>query len=961
MCIFVADIMNLKTIICDNMEKNTMKRGLLLMALCCVGCLSTRAQAIILTSDQQLTDLADDPDKKIDNTTGLTKSFQSLREVVQSNKRNGNKEFALAFDEFFRQYRDDRNTTRLLTPDMDEYVEKVSRISKFVEKEGDGMGLELSLLSPLELGQAYHHQTGNTGHWVAFKVGRRNRTTGRFSMEMWQQVEWNNNKGKTPLKLVGVRAYAFHPQDVCEGKRYVDPNEIRPLQNVNYEVLDSLQGYPPHLLLRVYGEEPACQGYDHVMVILEYQSQEMDYFAQDALPFLKNLLKKYHDYGVNLMSLYSDEMHIQQDWAYFNHHEDGQLNVRYLTPSMQKFFQEKYGQPFDERYMLYFAYQPPHTPYVTAEIPVEYVMGREPVDVFRTALLRDRYYHLLQNTVVDLFKEAKQFGEQLFGRELRTSAHASWAQSPTIDYWYSLHPTYANNYEYTPNFLWSNTVHQAAAACYDYFKWGEYLQPTGNDFCEGGWLDRDYYGAAMAASIAVINKYPNAYAAAWGMPSASHERRMAINHAFGCQPPFHYQMVTGNVIRDIEVLMLYPMDLVAVNPSFGSWMMQYGYANYLTSDQLMKLGTLTQDGRMKVCEKQYGTIVVPFGPLPDEGLLQKLRSFAEAGGKVIWCSAPAILDKGGAECLSEWQNMFGVSYQPQVSIGTEQAGHRITFKGTFAQVPAQEILSNFLVDRVFSVEPAEGTEVVATLDGAVVGTVRQYPHGGLACFCGFRPRDDQSESLGYETRTLFEILNACGAYPGTGSFKGVNDNPTYLSRTTPYFFTVFPNGTTMVANHYRHHVENWEGGFSRNPEYDAQVLAANPLPSDTMRLQNQRVNGHVVTYQGRLTMGFGTHDGLLTTFLGQHCDGITLDGRKYSFGPQRITELTFAPVGDDLRHYRLRAYGQPEVWMPIPASVKSAKVTFLDEEIPAVVKKGRLVLTLEPRHYAQILDIRLGE
>ena len=242
MCIFVADIMNLKTIICDNMEKYTMKRGLLLMALCCVGCLSTRAQAIILTSDQQLTDLADDPDKKIDNTTGLTKSFQSLREVVQSNKRNGNKEFALAFDEFFRQYRDDRNTTRLLTPDMDEYVEKVSRISKFVEKEGDGMGLELSLLSPLELGQAYHHQTGNTGHWVTFKVGRRNRTTGRFSMEMWQQVEWNNNKGKTPLKLMGVRAYAFHPQDVCEGKRYVDPNEIRPLQNVNYEVLDSLQG-----------------------------------------------------------------------------------------------------------------------------------------------------------------------------------------------------------------------------------------------------------------------------------------------------------------------------------------------------------------------------------------------------------------------------------------------------------------------------------------------------------------------------------------------------------------------------------------------------------------------------------------------------------------------------------------------------------------------------------------------
>ena len=944
------------------MEKYSLKRGVaLMMALCWMGCMSVRAQAIILTSDQQLTDLADDPDKKIDNTTGLTKSFQSLREVVESNKRQGNREFALAFDEFFRQYRDDANTTRLLTPDMDEYVEKVSRISKFVEKEGNGMGLELSLLSPLELGQAYHHQTGNTGRWVAFKVGRRNRSTGRFSMEMWQQTTWNNNKGRTTLKLVGVRAYAFKSQEIFEGKYCVDPNDIQPLQNVSYEVLDSLHGNSFHLLLRVYGEEPAFQGYDRVMVLLEYETQEMDYFAQDALPFLKNLLKKYHDYGVNLMSLYSDEMHIQQDWNYFGHHEDGQLNMRYLTPSMQKVFEERYKQPFDERYLLYFVYQPTHSASVTGEIPVEYVMGKEVGDVFRTALLRDRYYHLLQNSVVDLFKEAKHYGEQLFGHELRTSAHASWAQSPTIDYWHSLHPTYANSYEYTPNFLWSNTVHQAAAACYDYFKWGEYLQPTGNDFCEGGWLDRDYYGAAMAASIAVINKYPNAYAAAWGMPSASYERRMAINYAFGCQPPFHYQMVTGNVIRDIEVLMIYPMDLVAMNPSFGSWMTQYGYANYLTSDQLMKLGTLTQDGHMQVCQKQYGTIVVPFAPLPDEGLIQKLRSFVEAGGKVIWCSSPAVLDKGGAECLQEWQSLFGVTCQPQMSVGEEKAGHRITFCGSFSQVPSQEILSNFLVDHIFSVEPAEGTETVATMDGAVVGTLRKYSKGGLACFCGFRPRDDQSESLGYETRTLFEVLNACGAYPSTGTFKGVNDNPTYLSRTTPYFVTTFPNGTTMVVNHYRHHVENWAGGFSRDPAYDAQVLAANPLPSDSMSLQDARINGHRVTYQGRLTMGFAVRDGLLTTFLGQHCDGITLDGRKYRFGPQRITELTFAPVDGDTHHYRLRAYGQPEVWMPVPSGVRSAKVSFAGEQIPAVVRKGSLVLTLEPRHYAQILDIRLEE
>ena len=53
----------------------------------------------------------------------------------------------------------------------------------------------------------------------------------------------------------------------------------------------------------------------------------------------------------------------------------------------------------------------------------------------------------------------------------------------------------------TPRISWGNTVHQAAAACYDYFKWGDYLQPTGNDFAECGWSDRNYYRAAMAASI----------------------------------------------------------------------------------------------------------------------------------------------------------------------------------------------------------------------------------------------------------------------------------------------------------------------------------------------------------------------------------------------------------------------------------------------------------------------------
>lgn len=902
-----------------------------------------RAQSIILTSDQQLTDLAEDPDRKIDNTTGFQKSYQSLREIVQSNKRCGNSYFAVAFDEFFRQYRDDRSTTRELTPDMDEYVEKIACVSAFAKKEA-GLGLELSLLSPLELGQAYRHQTGHSGQWVTFKVGRRNKQDGKFSVNMWQQLQWNNNKGITLLSLRGIRAYAFREEYISPGLIYVNPDDILPLRDLHYEVLDS-EGVTQQI--RVYGEEKNYEDYDRVLLILESESQEMDYFADDALPFLKNLLKKYHDKGVDIRALYSDEMHIQQDWNYHGHHEDGQLNMRYLTPAMQKKYEEKFHHPFDERYMLYFCTQP-HTfdHGVDALRDQEYVMGKTPYDIQRTYLLRDRYYHMLQNHVVDLFCAAKKFGEELFGRELRTSAHSSWAQSPTIDSWQTRR-SYQAYYEYTPNFLWSNTVHQASAACYDYFKWGEYLQPTGNDFCEGGWLDRDYYGAAMAASIAVINKYPNAYAAAWGMPNEVLERKMAINYAFGCQPPHDIQMVTGNVIRDIEVLILYPMDLVSVNQRFGSWMVQYGYANYLTSDQLLKLGSITSDGHIRVCEKQYGTIVVPFQPLPESGLLSLLHQFASQGGKVVWCSAPPLLDKDGKECSTEWENLFGAHYEPTISMGEEAVGHRIRFIGALGDVPIQEVSSDLFIDYVYPVQKKmDKVETVATLDGQTVGTLRHFEGGGIACYCGFRPRDDQSQSLGYESRTLFEMLNALNAYPSTGTFKDRNDNPSYIARTTDFFATRFPCGTTMIVRHYRTHKESWDGNFSRDAERDAEYLRQNPLPSDSLKLEGLCISGHRIDYEGRLRMAFRVQDRVLDTFYGDRCTGIRIDGKRYDFSDNPIGHLVFAPaVAGEKGHLQLRVSGlEGELRIPV-GTAKHATVSCGQEVLDSYIRRGMVCFT----------------
>ncbi|WP_298650932.1 hypothetical protein [uncultured Proteiniphilum sp.] len=924
----------------------------LLSSLCGVGS-SAWAQSIILTSDQQLKDLTD-PDKEMDLSLGYNKYVRSLRQICEEGSRQGSKELIIAFDEFFRQYRNDTGDKRQLTPDTEEYVDNIKIVSDFA-KQYD-MGLCLSLLSPLELGPAYKKQTGNSGRWLAYKVGFRDAKTGKFHLPIWHQVYWTNNKGKSPVTLKSVKAYAFKESGGFVPYRVVKPEDIVPLTRIRYEATDTMnyeaRGVGQSIemrLLHVSGEEPEVEGYDRVMVMLEYETQEMDYFNADAPGFLKTLMKKYHDKGVNLTALYSDEMHIQQDWSYFSHHENGQFNSLYLTESMSETYTRKYGQPFDDRYLLYFAYGAPnYEPFAHSVLNIQYVMGPAAEDIHRTYLLRDRYYKLLNNGVVDLFNGAKKYAESLFKRELKTGAHASWAESPTIDLWNTEKlPAIPSQYEYTSNFVWSNTVHQAAAACYDYFKWGEYLQPTGNDFAECGWGDRNYYGAAMATSIGVVNKYPNAYAAAWGFPAEALKRRMAINYAFGAQPPRDISMITGGVHRDVDVLTLYPLSLVAVEERFGSWMTQYGYTNYLTAQKLMEWGEVLSDGKLKVKDKTYGTLVVLFEPLPEKGLLDMLAQFMENGGKVLWFGTPPLLDSQGKDCTAQWQQLSGIRYQHDGYRGEIAAGKEITFSGSFAGVSPQTILTDFLVDRIYPADP-NGSEVVARCDGKTVGVKTDHGKGAFY-YLGFRPRDDQSQSLGYEARTLFELLHAADAYPATGRVANANDNPSVVSRTSDYFVTTFPNTTTMVVRHYRTHRENWHEGFSRDAERDAQALAVNPLPTDTIELDNMAVNGHRVTYNGKLSMAFRTDDkNHLTAFIGNHCKDIIIDGRKYIFAKQPLAKIVFIPeTKEGTTVYQIQITGTGQVALPIAPGGKTPVVKLGEKIIPSKVKGEQLLLDID--------------
>ena len=111
-------------------------------------CPAAQAQSVILTSDQQLHDITD-PDRIVDLSVGNEPFRKSFRQVCEWGKSMGSTQLIVAFDEFFRQYRMQVGTERRLTPDMDEYIGEMKKVSDFAK--GYGLGLCLSLLSPLEL------------------------------------------------------------------------------------------------------------------------------------------------------------------------------------------------------------------------------------------------------------------------------------------------------------------------------------------------------------------------------------------------------------------------------------------------------------------------------------------------------------------------------------------------------------------------------------------------------------------------------------------------------------------------------------------------------------------------------------------------------------------------------------------------------------------------------------------
>ncbi|HOZ49978.1 MAG TPA: hypothetical protein PK468_25495, partial [Candidatus Hydrogenedentes bacterium] len=476
---------------------------------------------IILVSDEEL-DALSDPDKKLNLSLGFQPDEKSLRQVCEEAQARGARTLKVAFDHFFSQYRPGQDKPRTLTPDMDEYVARIARIGAFAAEYG--LGLELSLLSPLEIGPAYRARTGECGVWLHYRKGLRDPETGAFSVQLWRQNRWANNKGVIEIEDAGVRVFAFAERNVGGTPyRVVDPVSIVEITDAaEVERWDGLKASVSSRI-RVHGAGHTDIGpLNRVLVVQQYRTPEMDYFSDNALPFLKGLVDQYADAGVQLNGLYADEMHIQQDWGYFNHHDHGEFALRYVSPGLAKRYAEAYGAEYADfaKYIVYFTHgQEDFAHDLTAKENGMAVFGDTPQAIRATALFRSRYYRLLQDGVVDLFTAAKHHAERRMGHRLEARAHATWAESPTIDRWNTDREGHARNqYEYTSNFVWSCTVHQAASACHDYFKWGDFLTGNGNDHAEGGWIDRDYFALALACSTGILNEVPYSYAAHWGMP-----------------------------------------------------------------------------------------------------------------------------------------------------------------------------------------------------------------------------------------------------------------------------------------------------------------------------------------------------------------------------------------------------------------------------------------------------------
>ena len=202
---------------------------------------------------------------------------------------------------------------------------------------------------------------------------------------------------------------------------------------------------------------------------------------------------------------------------------------------------------------------------------------------------------------------------------------------------------------------------------------------------------------------------PYSYAAHWGMPAEIRRRRSALVDAYGAGASPAFAAGPGEQHRDVDVLMLYPLDLVAVEERFGSWMTQYGYANYVTQAKLLERGKVN-GGAIEMAGRRFTTLrAVRAVPLAEAARL--MTGFAAKGGRRHLVRAAADPHHGRRAGAARRGRSFSASLtRPTAAGGIPVPGMVVQFENRLAAVAPQTILTDLLVDRIYPVAPREGLD-----------------------------------------------------------------------------------------------------------------------------------------------------------------------------------------------------------------------------------------------------------
>ena len=326
--------------------------------------------------------------------------------------------------------------------------------------------------------------------------------------------------------------------------------------------------------------------------------------------------------------------------------------------------------------------------------------------------------------------------------------------------------------------------------------------------------------------------------------------------AYGASGHPYWTAVQDAQHRDVDVLMLYPLDLVAVDERFGSWMTQYGYANYITRAKLLERGTV-RNGAIELAGRRFTTLVALFEPFPTAELLDMMRQLVEQGGRVVWSGPPPVLLFDGNKAGDAWSSIFGVDYTPQLRRGTAGARPNRRVSGTAAErvaaddshrLPRGPHLSRYAAQR-----HADGRHRASNTPWrpAAAIPVAARRRSSATDRATINPR-----SLGYETRNWFEVLQRSAPIRRPADSPASTTTPNTCRAPPDFLACRFPNGTVAIARHFREVEEDWPAVLHARTKRTARIWHNIRCRTTQLHLEALKVNGHEVTYDGQQAVAF---------------------------------------------------------------------------------------------------------